>query len=107
MQLRPQGVLGIFQNGGSLFCGVTRHFEKYPERPGTLHRRVTRHFEKYPERPGDEVALHEGHQALFHWVRTVRCSVYSVYSSLKVEYSLFAYRKIPIISPTVYKPPGV
>ena len=30
-QPRPQGLLGIFQNGG---CGVTRHFEKYPEGPG-------------------------------------------------------------------------
>ena len=31
-QPRPQGPLGIFQNGGS--PGVTRHFEKYPEGPG-------------------------------------------------------------------------
>ena len=33
-QPRPQGLLGIFQNGGSLYRRVTRHFEKYPEGPG-------------------------------------------------------------------------
>ena len=35
-QPRPQGLLSIFQKGGSLH-------------------RVTSHFEKYPEGPGDEV----------------------------------------------------
>ena len=32
-QPRPQGLLGIFQNGGHS-TEVTRHFEKYPEVPG-------------------------------------------------------------------------
>ena len=34
LQARPQGHLDILQNSVLLFCGVTRHFEKYPEGPG-------------------------------------------------------------------------
>ena len=46
MQPRPQGLLGIFQNGGS--CGATSHFEKYPEGPGdevVLH--VLKHYTSF------------------------------------------------------------